>query len=412
MLLVDPQVDLATAARILPDSPSRSEIVRAGACQSIAELRLAARRALPKMVFDYLDGGAQTESTVRANREAFDRHRLVASGPVDVHDRNHETELFGRRVKMPIIIGPTGYASAVWPKGDIALARVAGQRGIPFVISNGMNSTLEEVANAAEGWLWFQIYITTNREITANLLNKAVEVGIDTIEVTVDTAVPGRRLRDIENGFTVPFSWSAGKVLDVLKRPRWAMRSLKHGAPKPGLMELSSLPGQKWENVSDFVRTQINPSISWDDLKWLRDQWKGTLIVKGLLDPAHMAHAIEAGFDGVVISNHGGRQLDGAVATLDMLPEFVAAGGGRMPILIDSGFRSGTDVLKALALGAQAVQLGRPTLFGLATAGEAGVDRALSLFQSELDQAMALTGLTRPSQASTRMIRSKPFAHV
>lgn len=354
------------------------------------------------MVFDYVDGGAQSESTVRANREAIERYRLIASGPANVQDRSASIELFGAPAKMPLLIGPTGFPGAFWPKGDVALARSAARFGIPFVISNGATATMEEIAEAG-GRLWLQIYISRVREQTVRLLHKAKSLGIEAVEITVDTAVPGRRLRDISNGFGIPFSWTPRKVIDVLRHPGWMFRSLPHGTPKLGLMEVEA--GGKWSTVSEFVRSQINPSIGWEDLKWLRDQWPGRLIVKGLVDPEQMPRVLQMGYDGVVVSNHGGRQLDGAVSTIEVLPEFVAAAAGKIPVLIDSGFRSGTDVLKAVALGATGVQIGRSTLYGLSVAGEAGVDRALSIFQLELDLAMALTGLTRLQQASPKQLR-------
>jgi len=373
------------------------------ACHSIDDLRLAARRVLPRMVFDFADGGAQSESTLHANRAAFERYRLLASGPKDVHSRSTATRLFGAEVKMPLIIGPTGYAGIFWPQGDVALARSAARFGIPFVISHGANVPLEIIAKDGGGRLWLQIYLASLRDRSLQLIRRAQELGFEALEVTVDTAIPGRRLRDIRNGFGMPLTWTPTKLVDVLGHPGWLLRTLRHGIPTPGLMEASG--GKKWATISDFARAQINPAITWEDLKWLRDQWKGILIVKGLLDPEEMPQALAAGYDGVVVSNHGGRQLDGAVSTIDMLCEFVTAAAGRISVLIDSGFRSGTDILRALALGAAGVQVGRPTLYGLAVAGEAGVDRALSIFGQELDIAMALTGLTRPDQATPRLVR-------
>jgi (S)-mandelate dehydrogenase len=381
----------------------RSEL----ACHSIEDLRAAAQRKLPRMVFDYVDGGAQSESTMRGNRIAWDRYRLLASAPVNVHERTLGIQLLGSAIKMPIVIGPTGFAAAIWPGGDVALARAAARFGVPFVISNGATATLEEITAAASGRVWLQIYLARSRDQTARLLARAKSLGIEAIEVTVDTAVPGRRLRDIRNGFGIQFKWNLANLTNVLCHPRWALRILPHGTPQLGLMQVDA--GQRWETVADFVRSQINPAVTWDDLKWLRDQWQEKLIVKGLIDPGQMENVLGAGYDSVVVSNHGGRQLDGAAATADVLPEFVAAAAGKIPVLIDSGFRSGTDVLKALALGAGAVQIGRAALYGLAVAGEAGVDRALSIFQLELDLAMALTGVTDPRKASPKLLRVSPW---
>lgn len=381
---------------------------RALACHCVEHFRTEARRTLPHMLFDFLEGGAQSESTVRENRAAFERYRLLASGPVDVHDRSTTTQLFGATIKVPLLIGPTGYAGAFWPRGDLALARAAARAGVPFVVSNVANESLEAITSAAEGRVWLQLYLSSERARTSALLNKAKLLGVEAIEVTVDTAIPGRRIRDLVNGFGLPLVWTARKLFDVMRHPRWALRMLPHGVPKPGLFELDSSGGRQWTSVSDFMRSQVNPALAWDDLKWLRDQWPGKLVVKGMLDPDHAPRALAAGYDGIVVSNHGGRQLDGAVATLDVLPDFVAAVGGRIPVLIDSGFRTGTDVLKALALGATAVQLGRSTLYGLAVAGEVGAERVLSLLQLELDIAMALTGISRVSQANQRLFYPRP----
>jgi len=383
----------------------RSAHKRLLAAHSIDDLRNAAAKVLPRMVFDFLDGAAQSESTMRANRAAFERWRLVGSAPVDVRNRALSINLLGLPARMPLIIGPTGYASAFWPRGDLALARSAARFGIPFVMSYGANASLEDVAAATTGRLWLNLYLSTAREQTLRLLRKAADLRVEAIQVTVDTAVPGRRLRDIRNGFGLPLKWTLGKLCDVLRHPGWMLRALSQGTPRPGLIDVDFKQGSKWATISEFVRSQINPSITWDDLSWLRDQWKGRLIIKGLVDSSQMPKVLAAGYDAVVVSNHGGRQLDGAVSTLEVLPEFVAAAGGRIPVLIDGGLRSGTDILKALALGATAVQSGRATLYGLSVGGEAGVDRALSILRLELDIAMALTGLTQVTDAGPKLLR-------
>lgn len=381
-----------------------SKASRLGRCHSIAHLRDETKRILPRMVFDFVDGAAQTESTARANRDALDRRRLLSAGAIDVKERSTAVALFGKPSAMPAVIGPTGLAAALWPRGDILLARAASRFGIPFVISMGTNAPLAKIAESADGRIWLQLYITPSRDHMLRLLQVAQDLAFEAIEITVDTAVPGRRERDLVNGFGIPFNWTPAKVLDVLRHPGWMFRILPHGTPMPAMMEIDN-GGTRWANPSEFVRAQINPSVGWNDLKWFRDQWKGKLIVKGLLDPAQMPAAREAGFDGVVVSNHGGRQLDGAVATMDVLEEFVAAAQG-VPVLVDSGFRTGTDMLKAMALGAAGVQIGRATLYGLSVAGEEGAYHALSLLQTELDIAMALTGIRSPGEAHPGMLRT------
>lgn len=374
----------------------------------IADFRDAARRVLPRMVFDYVDGAAGLETTARANRDAFDRVRLVPSGPVDVSRRSTATTLFGAPLALPLLIGPTGLASALWPRGEVALARAAARAGIPFVLANASSVSLEDVRAASDGRQWFQLYLPPERERALPWLDRARD-RYEAIELTVDTALPGLRNRDMRNTFAMPFRWSAAKLLDIALHPRWACRMAPHGTPLPQLLltPAGSASG-RFATQGEANRAKLSTSLGWDDVRWLRDQWRGRLLVKGLTDVRHAPQALASGIDGIVISTHGGRQLDGAVSSLEVLPEFVAAIGGRMPILVDSGFRTGSDIAKALALGATAVQIGRPTLYALAVAGEAGVDRALALLAAEFDTAMALCGATDPSKLDAASIRGRP----
>ncbi len=369
---------------------------------SIADFRRAARRVLPRMVFDYVDGGSGTESTLRENAAAFERIRLVSAAPADVTTRSLDISLFGQRLAMPLIVAPLGLASSFWTQGELALARGAARHGIPFVLSNNASVTLDEAMGAGAGAKWFQLYVPPNRDATKEWARRVGAAGFAAIEITVDTAVPSRRLRDLRAGFTMPFAWTPRKFLDVALHPEWAMRIGPHGAPRPSLMHAVPWGG---EGAAPDMRTRLSPALDWDLLRWFRDQWRGPLIVKGLADPRQAKRALDAGMDAIVISNHGGRQLDGAVATVDILPEFVAEVGGRLPILIDSGFRTGTDVVKALALGATAVQMGRAMAYAVATAGEAGVARALDILRAEIDVAMALCGVTKIGDLNPALIR-------
>jgi (S)-mandelate dehydrogenase len=363
---------------------------------SIEDFRESARRALPRMVFDFIDGGAGSESTVRENRAAFERVRLVPSGPVDVSAR------------MPRI-GPIGLASAFWPDGEIALARAATRHGIPFVLSNGTSIPTGKVMRAAEGRKWFQLYVPPDEGLLDKWLDQIDSEGYDVLEVTVDTAVPGRRLRDVRNGFSMPLRWTPAKVLDVALHPRWMFDMLRNGAPKPVMWE-EAAASRPAATVSERNLSAISPRLDWHTVERLRARWPHALVIKGLADPRQASRALAAGVDGLVVSNHGGRQLDGAIAALDILPEIVDVVGGRIPVLVDSGVRSGSDVLKALALGASAVQIGRPAVYALATAGEAGVDRALSILREELDQAMALCGVRACSEVTRDHVRLAPWS--
>lgn len=379
---------------------------RLNAAHSIDDLRDLAQRALPRMVFDFIDGGAQTESTVQANRRDLDAVRFVPAPLADVSRRDLSITLFGRTMAMPIIIGPTGFNAMFYPEGDLALARAASAADIPFVMSNGANVSMAALRADAAARHWFQIYLPMDRERWAPLVARASEAGFEALEVTIDTALPGRRLRDLRNGYGLPMRWTPGKMVQMAMHPRWLLGMARQGMPKPVIMEDAFGDGARNSTMSELMAKQINPSVTWEDLKRLRDLWKGRLIVKGLIDPAQVETAIAAGYDAILLSNHGGRQLDGSVSTIAMLPECAAAAGGRIPLLIDSGFRSGTDILRALALGASAVQIGRATLFGLSAGGQAGVARALDILRTELDLAMALVGtaaLDDPSRIRTRI---------
>ncbi|WP_141340664.1 alpha-hydroxy acid oxidase [Bradyrhizobium sp. USDA 3458] len=371
---------------------------------SIAEYRELARRALPRMIFDFYDGGADGENTLAGNRAALDAKRLLGSAPIDVGRRSQEVKLFGKSFAMPLIIGPTGLAAAAWPDGDIALARAAGRAGIPFVMSTAGTCTQDDVASAGDGSKWMQLYIFKDRAFSARIVDKAEALGFEAIEVTVDNAVAGKRLRDERNGFSLPFRWTPAKLAGLLVHPGWSMRMARAGAPQLKVMG-EGLGLEKTDTIAALMQSQFDASISWDDIARLRDRWKKPLIVKGLLDPSHVSKALSVGVDGLVISNHGGRQLDGAVASIDVLPDFVAAAGGRLTLLIDSGFRTGSDIARALALGADAVQVGRATLHALAVGGEETVFHALGLLKAELDVAQALMGVARIEDFHPGMIR-------
>lgn len=367
----------------------------------VNHVRLAASKALPRFVFDFIDGAAQTGSTHRENMAALQRWRLVPRGLMDVAMRSQQVSLFGAPSSMPVIIGPTGYAAGVWPHGDLELLRAATAEGIPFVVSHATTVSLEDIAVEGNGRKWFQLTVPTDREAILPLLDRVDQLGFEVLEVTMDTALPGRRLRDMENGVSVPFAWSVRKLLDVARHPAWAARMAPHGIPNPALMDTTG----NWKTPSEFMSTQINPGLTWDDLKWLRARWKRPLVIKGICSVDQAQQALALGADGIVVSNHGGRQLDGAVATVDALPAIAEAVADKMTVIIDGGFMTGTDIFRALALGASAVQLGRATLYGLGIAGQAGVRHVLSLLRTELDLAQGLCGVSSLSAIPPNVIR-------
>lgn len=370
---------------------------------SVADYRELAQRALPKMVFDFIDGGGGHEETLRGNRAALDGKRLLCSGPTDVRRRSQSTKLFGRDLEMPVIIGPTGLAAAAWPKGDADLARAAGRAGIPFVMSTAATCSQEEIIEAGDGAKWMQLYLLRDRDISYRILEGAEQLGFEALQITVDNPVSGLRLRDARNGFSVPLRWTSRKIADLMLHPRWTWRMATRGGPK--MVLLSAMFGKsRSETVAQLFNEQFDPSVTWDDIARIRERWHRPLIVKGLLDPAHVRKAIETGVDGIVISNHGGRQLDGAVATIDVLPDFVSEANGRLTVLIDSGFRTGSDIARALALGADAVQLGRSTLYALAAGGEDAVFDCLGALRREIDIAQAMMGAPTLSDFHPGMI--------
>ncbi len=377
---------------------------------SIADLRDMARAILPGMVFDALDGGAGAEETLDENRAALRRVGLVPRAPFDVSKRSTAVELFGAPAAFPVAVGPTGLASAFWPNADTALARAAARAGVPFTLSSGAGVTPEEVARTCDGRKWFQLYMPPDRAVVAGWLARVKAAGFELVEVTADAAVPGSRLRDARNGFSMPLRWTPRKAMEIAMRPRWALRLARHGVPVAALKypPEDGGPVRRTHTRGESLRHRFDPAFDWDAVKWLRDAWKGPLVVKGLSDPRAVEPALAIGIDGIVVSNHGGRQLDGSVASISVLPEFAAAAKGRMTLLVDSGFRSGTDVLKGLALGASAVQVGRATLFGLTVAGEDGAYHALQILRREIDNAMALCGVTAPGQLTPDWVRVRP----
>lgn len=366
--------------------------LRRAAC--IDDLRELSRRNLPRMVFDYIDGAAGGELTARRNRSAFERCLLVQDVLSDVSRCELGTTLFGEPVSMPLVIGPTGLNGAYWPEGDLCLARAAAAANIPFVMSTAACVSLDNMIRHAGPIRWFQLYMLKDRGLARDFLARILEAQFPVLQLTVDTAVAGRRNRDIHNGFTLPFRWTPRNLFDCAIHPRWALQMLKGGSPE--LRLFADVLGQtaRGNTISEVMQQQLSSAFAWQDLAWLRAHWPGRLVLKGITEAGQVRRALDAGVDGVVVSNHGGRQLDGTASSLECLPPVVEAAQSRLSVLIDSGFRTGSDIAKALALGADAIQLGRPMLYALAAGGEPGVLYALSILRDELARSMALCGVT------------------
>lgn len=360
--------------------------------RNVEDYRRRAAQRLPRMVFDYLEGGAEDERGLARNRTAIENFRFEPQRLVDVSARDLSTELFGRKLPLPLLIAPTGLNGVFWPDGDVELARAAAKAGIPFILSTASTTRIEEVAERAGGELWFQLYVV-QRDLATALTRRALDAGYTTLVLTVDVAVNGKRERDTRNGFGIPFRYTPRVLLDGALRPAWTLAQLRHGLPQLPNFASAAGPGNDVTAQAALMRRQMDASFSWTDLKALRDAWPHRLIVKGLLRAEDAARCEECGVDAVVISNHGGRQLEDVAATIDRVEEF--ASRVDCPVLVDSGFRRGADIVKAVALGARAVLLGRATLYGLAAAGEAGASDVIEILRREIDTTLALIGAAR-----------------
>lgn len=354
---------------------------------NIADYRELARRRLPKMVFDYLEGGAEDERGLAHNRDVFQHIRFKPKRLVDVSKRDLSTRILGRKQSLPLLIGPTGLNGSLWPDGDLALANAAARADIPFVLSTASNMSIEELAKRSDGEHWFQLYVV-HIELAKQMIQRAFASGFTTLVLTTDVGVNGYRERDIRNRFKMPMSYTPKVMLDGMLHPRWSFDLLRHGMPQ--LANFVSSEASNLEVQAALMSRQMDASFDWKSLRWLRDHWPHTLLVKGILSPEDAAQCIALGVDGVILSNHGGRQLDAAVSPMEVLADTASLVDA--PILVDSGFRRGADIVKALALGAQGVLLGRATLYALAAKGEAGVDHALSLLKADIDQTLAQIG--------------------
>ena len=357
---------------------------------SIEDLRRLARKRLPRAVFDYFDGGAEDETTLRDNRAAFERVHLAPRTLIDVERVDTRTEILGRASNLPLAISPIGAIGFGWPGADVAVARAAAAHGIPYTLSTAATASIERIAREAPGRLWFQAYVVNRPEFFARLVERARDADYEALVITVDIPVGGKRERDLRNDFGIPFRFTPRNVLDFATSPSWLLRLLRHGVPRMENLE-GFTPAEGLAGASSVGR-ELDPSFDWDRLQKLRDTWPRKLLVKGVVRPDDAERLAAMGCDGIIVSNHGGRQLDGAMATLDALPAIARAVGQRMAVLVDGGVRRGVDILKARALGAQAAMIGRATVYGVAAAGEAGAQRALEILTDELLRAMRLCG--------------------
>ena len=373
---------------------------------NIADLRAVAQRRVPHFVFEYVEGGAEDEATLRCNRGAFEGLRLVPQTLIDTSGRSLKTEILGRPAAAPLIIGPTGLNGMLHADGDIGLARAAARLGIPFTLSTMSTTRLEDVAKQAGGRLWMQLYVMKNRAVAEDIMTRASAAGFEALVFTTDANVFGRREWD-HRSYLSPGKPTLRSRLDVLRHPGW-LRSvlIAKGIPRFRNIEGFLPPGAASAvGGSTIIPKLFEATITWDDITWIRRFWQKKLLIKGVLNVVDAEHAAALGCDGVILTNHGGRQLDYCVSGMDMLPEIAAAAGRRLSIIVDGGFRRGTDVIKAVALGANAAMTGRATLYGLASNGERGVDRALEILTTEMDRSMGQLGVNSIADLGPRFVR-------
>jgi L-lactate dehydrogenase (cytochrome) len=359
----------------------------------IEDLRLLAKRRVPKMFYEYADSGAWTESTYRANETDFAPIKLRQRVAVDIDNRSLVSTMVGQPVSMPIALAPVGLTGMQHADGEILAARAAAKAGVPFTLSTMSICSIEDVAENTDAPFWFQLYVMRDRDFITRLIERARAAQCSALVLTLDLQVMGQRHKDIRNGLSAPPKPTLANLMNLATKPRWCLGMLRTkrrtfrniAGHAKGVDDLSSL--------SSWTNQQFDPTLDWDDVKWVRDQWKGKLILKGILDAEDVEPAVASGADALIVSNHGGRQLDGALSAIRALPAIVEAARGRIEVHLDSGIRSGQDVIKALALGARGVYVGRAFVYGLGAMGEAGVATALAILRKELDITMGFCGL-------------------
>jgi isopentenyl diphosphate isomerase/L-lactate dehydrogenase-like FMN-dependent dehydrogenase len=360
---------------------------------NIADLRVAARRYLPRLLFDWIDGGAGDETALAQSVVQFSAARLMPRYLVDISGRSLGKNLFGRDYSVPFGVAPMGNGGLFRRGADIAMAQAAAGANAPFILSGATIATIEEAAAAAPGHVWVQIYPARDGAITRDFIARAGAAGVETLVVTVDLPLAAKRERDIRNGFALPISYDLAKIVDAALHPAWTLEWLRNGGmPKMGAWAAYAGKNASGEQVAAFMRSQFYPTHTWADLDVYRSLWKGKLVIKGLQHPDDAKRALAAGCDGIIVSNHGGRQFDRAPTPLDTLPAIKAAVAGKIPVMLDGGIRRGADIVVALASGADFVFCGRAILYGVAAAGLAGASRSFEILRDEMDRTMGQIG--------------------
>lgn len=373
---------------------------------SIDDLRSLARRRLPRFAFDYIDGGAEGEHNLAENQRAFQSIRLTPRYLNDISQIVTETELFGTTYAVPFGVAPVGALNMAWPDADVMMAGLAARKKMPFVISTASSTAIEKIAAAADGYSWFQIYVSRDEALADQLLRRARAAGCEVLVVTVDVASPGKRDRDIRNELQVPFKLTPRLLADLVLHPRWSLETLRHGAPGFANFTGDQAGDMGSRPLAEIQKQIISNQFTWDDLHRMRDKWKGPMLLKGILHVEDAVLGVDAGCDGIIVSNHGGRQLDAGPASIHALPEIAKAVADKVPVLLDSGIRRGADIVRSKALGANFVLAGRPFAYGAAAGGQPGCARAYEILETELKGTLGQLGTPRYGDVDLRVCAS------
>ena len=372
---------------------------------NVHDLRQLARKRLPRSVFNYIDGGADDELTMMRNEKQFKNIEFCPRILRDVGEIDTSTTLLGQRIDFPLVLAPTGMTRAVTPGGELDVARAAQRASLPYSLSTMSTRSIEEVAQVNSGSKWFQIYVWKDRGLVKELLDRAAVAGYEAILITVDTAMIGNRERDTRSGFTVPPKLGLDTIIDGILHPSWTWKFI---CSEPMLFAnvtgISVKDGNAPATLGDYLKQQFDPSISWRDIEWFQANWKGPIVIKGIQSVEDAKLAVAAGIQGIAVSNHGGRQLDGAPPAVELIEPIANAVGKDVEILCDGGIRRGSDIVKAIALGARACMIGRPYLYGLAVGGEAGVDHTLKLLRDDVIRTLGLTGCTCVTDITRKLV--------
>ncbi len=360
---------------------------------TLKDLRAIAQKKLPRSVFGFIDGAANDELTLRDNEGDFAKMRFAPRFMVDVSQRSQAVHVLGETFSSPMIFGPTGLAGILWPDGDLAIARATQAKGVGFCQSTNSNCSIEQLANRARSEFWFQLYIQKDRAFSRSLIQRAWNAGARVLVVTVDLPVPGPRERDLRTGFTVPPRIGLDNIFDYASKIGWLLRLATGPKFTFGNLDNPDAPARKFTTLAQHVSSSFDASVTWQDLDWIKKEWDGKIAVKGILRADDAKRAQDHGADAVIVSNHGGRQLDSSPSAIAALPAIVDAVGDKTTVLMDGGIRRGGDIVKAMAMGASACLIGRAGLYGLASGGQPGVERAIAILQQEIDVVQALLGI-------------------